>query len=43
MGYRKQFVADSAGGLRLHKRDPEYKGHHESEEAAQPQSGHGCD
>ena len=40
MDYREQFLVDPADGVRLHKVDPGYRGHHGSEEAAKQETEH---
>jgi PPK2 family polyphosphate:nucleotide phosphotransferase len=40
MDYRKQFFVDPADRLRLPKVDPDYRGQHESEEAAKQETEH---
>jgi PPK2 family polyphosphate:nucleotide phosphotransferase len=42
VNYRKQFVVDPGQKFRLNKIDPNYKDHHESEEAAKQEIGHYC-
>jgi PPK2 family polyphosphate:nucleotide phosphotransferase len=43
MDYRKNFYVDPDQKLRLAKLDPSYKGHHETEDAAQQETLHYCE